>query len=386
MEQNTIGKRLQNWLGTSKKEKFELLNPEEFKSLIRRERCKADRFNQYFSLATVEFDSLVHGVEVKQELLKSFLTHCREYDEFGWIDIRTIGIMLYSSTHDEAQIFINRIQLIKDLHLPHSIFTFPDNWIERNTHIEAQSFPHPTDEEKTPQQNTSEAETEQSASFAVNEEVLRLEATPLPLWKRSLDIASAATLLLVLTPLMALIAATIKLVSKGPIFYSQKRIGYNGREFDFYKFRTMKINNDCGQHKALTSNMVHKEVPMTKLYNDPRIILFGKLIRNTSLDELPQLFNVLKGDMSLVGPRPCLPYEAKLFKRWQKQRFYSIPGLTGLWQVSGKNRLTFNQMVRLDISYYQHLSIFQDLKIFIKTPLAIFDEFRQASRQKEAMA
>jgi lipopolysaccharide/colanic/teichoic acid biosynthesis glycosyltransferase len=168
---------------------------------------------------------------------------------------------------------------------------------------------------------------------------------------------------------MILVAFYINLVSPGPVIFKQQRVGYKGKTFTFYKFRTMKINNSTSSHQTYIKSLINSEKPMEKLDHgrDPRIIPGGKLFRKTSLDELPQLFNVLKGNMSLIGPRPCIVYEAKEFDHWHKQRFDVLPGLTGLWQVSGKNRLTFKQMIRLDILYGKNLSFLADLKIFILT-------------------
>jgi lipopolysaccharide/colanic/teichoic acid biosynthesis glycosyltransferase len=158
-------------------------------------------------------------------------------------------------------------------------------------------------------------------------------------------------------------------VSPGPVFFIQDRVGHGGKIFTFLKFRTMKANSDSISHQQHLNELIKTNKPMTKLdkQNDPRIIPFGKFIRKASIDELPQLINVLKGDMSLVGPRPCLPYEAKEYLKWHKYRFDIKPGLTGRWQVSGKNRLTFKEMIRLDIMYANKISLWIDLWILAWT-------------------
>ncbi|MGI0049713.1 MAG: sugar transferase, partial [Nitrososphaera sp.] len=206
--------------------------------------------------------------------------------------------------------------------------------------------------------------------------VKRLEAlfvSPLPGWKRAMDIVGALSGLFLLSPLLLLIALLIKIVSPGPIIFTQIRVGYLGKPLRLWKFRTMKLNVDTSAHQQLLSNVINSDQPVTKLdmNNDPRIIPLGTILRVLGLDELPQLFNVLRGDMSLVGPRPCLPYEPQHYLLWQTRRFDAIPGLTGLWQISGKNRTTYKEMVRLDITYARQTSFRLDAKILLKTLPAI---------------
>jgi len=159
----------------------------------------------------------------------------------------------------------------------------------------------------------------------------------------------------------------IKIVDPGPIFFIQKRVGLGKRNFNFIKFRTMKINGgEFHNHHAV--NFINDNRKMTKLDDlDPRILPGGKTFRKTSLDEIPQFINILKGEMSLIGPRPCIPYEANEYLRWHSERFSVVPGLTGLWQVSGKNNLTFKEMICLDIIYENNISMFLDLKILLLT-------------------
>jgi lipopolysaccharide/colanic/teichoic acid biosynthesis glycosyltransferase len=174
-----------------------------------------------------------------------------------------------------------------------------------------------------------------------------------------------------------LVAIFIKIVSPGPIFFKQERIGYEGKPFTFIKFRTMKHNAATGKHQQHLKNLILSDCDdndcgaMVKLENDPQIIPFGKILRKTCIDEIPQLINVLRGEMSLVGPRPSIPYEVEHYLRWHDGRFDAVPGMTGLWQVSGKNRLTFKEMVRLDIRYTRQMSFWMDMKIICKTPFAI---------------
>ncbi|MCL6584926.1 MAG: sugar transferase [Anoxybacillus sp.] len=184
--------------------------------------------------------------------------------------------------------------------------------------------------------------------------------------KRTIDIIGAFTGLILLIPLFVAVSILIKLEDpKGPVFFKQKRVGKNGQEFYMYKFRSMVTNAEALLEKLLDKNEV--QGPMFKMKNDPRITKIGKFIRKTSIDELPQLLNVLKGEMSLVGPRPPLPREVKEYSEYDKQRLLVVPGCTGLWQVSGRSKLGFREMVELDLTYILNRSIWLDLKILFKT-------------------
>jgi lipopolysaccharide/colanic/teichoic acid biosynthesis glycosyltransferase len=204
-----------------------------------------------------------------------------------------------------------------------------------------------------------------------------------------MDVLFAGTILLLLSPLLVIIGLLIYTVSPGPIFFKQTRIGQGGRPFTFWKFRTMKIQAETQSHQEHVSDLMKQDIPMAKLdvANDPRIIPLGKFMRASCIDELPQLFNVLFGDMSIVGPRPCLPYEAIHYLPWQSERFLVLPGMTGSWQVNGKNKMTFKEMIRLDISYARRMSIWSDIKILFKTIPAILELVRddRAKNQTPSM-
>ena len=194
--------------------------------------------------------------------------------------------------------------------------------------------------------------------------------------KRTFDLLVAALAITLLLPLWLLIALLIKLDSKGPVFYTQERVGMDGRLFLLYKFRTMKAGADPELHREYQrafiagraeANLGNETKPTYKLLADPRITRIGKALRRISLDEVPQLLNVLTGDMSLVGPRPPIPYEVEAYELWHRKRLDMKPGLTGLWQVSGRNRLPFEEMVRLDLFYIENWSLLLDLKIILRT-------------------
>lgn len=194
--------------------------------------------------------------------------------------------------------------------------------------------------------------------------------------KRASDLAIAALALLLLAPLWLLIALLIKLDSRGPVFYKQERVGMDGRVFLFYKFRTMHTGADDARHREFQrkyikgepeSNLGDEQKPAYKLRGDERVTRLGNILRKTSLDELPQLFNVVRGDMSVVGPRPPIPYEVESYELWHRKRLDMKPGITGLWQVSGRNRLPFDEMVRMDLYYIENWSLLLDLKIILQT-------------------
>jgi lipopolysaccharide/colanic/teichoic acid biosynthesis glycosyltransferase len=209
----------------------------------------------------------------------------------------------------------------------------------------------------------------------------------MPLWKRALDIFGSLIGLILFSPIFFLICLAIKITSPGPAFFKQERIGYGGRRFQFLKFRTMKVNADSSAHQRYLAELIKSSkdtgVPMTKLDDhNPQIIPFCKILRNTCLDELPQLINVFRGEMSLVGPRPPIPYEVDEYSGWHNWRFDVVPGMTGLWQVSGKNSLSFKEMVRLDIKYSRALSFLTDTKILMITPIAILAELMKNNQNK----
>jgi len=204
----------------------------------------------------------------------------------------------------------------------------------------------------------------------------------LPYWKRSMDIFGALIGLAVLSPLFLVIACLTKTTSPGPVFFKQQRVGFGLKQFTLWKFRTMAMSVDTSQHRKHLVQLINglrdlnetEYQPMVKLDNKLQVTIVGRFLRKTYLDELPQLINVLKGEMSLVGPRPAIPYEVKEYLRWHAGRFDVLPGMSGLWQVSGKNRLTFKEMVRLDIRYIRRLSFWLDLTILIRTPSTIAKE------------
>ncbi len=204
----------------------------------------------------------------------------------------------------------------------------------------------------------------------------RSQRNALPTWKRILDWSLIMAMAPALIVLGIAIAIIIKCGSRGPVIFRQRRIGYKGQEFTCYKFRTMSVDMAPDIHQNHFQQLINSDSPMTKadIQINSHIIPFGSILRNTGLDELPQLINVLRGEMSIVGPRPCIPYEYEHYEQWQYQRFDAVPGLTGLWQVSGKNRTTFDQMVQLDIEYSKRLGVLLDLTIIFNTLPVIINQ------------
>ena len=200
--------------------------------------------------------------------------------------------------------------------------------------------------------------------------------------KRSMDIMGSLLALMIDLPLFVVIAIAIKLTSRGPVFFGQERVGQYGRKFRFLKFRSMYVNNDDAVHREYIRKFMADEdgcgqesgaKPLYKLVDDPRITRIGRFLRKSSLDEIPQFINVLKGDMSLVGPRPPLPYEVEQYRVWHRARILAAkPGITGLWQVKGRSRVKFDDMVRMDLQYAKSWSLWLDIKILLQTPAAVF--------------
>jgi lipopolysaccharide/colanic/teichoic acid biosynthesis glycosyltransferase len=197
--------------------------------------------------------------------------------------------------------------------------------------------------------------------------------------KRCLDVVGSLAAVLLLAPVMALIAAAIKLTSPGPVFFRQVRLGQAGRGFTFLKFRSMHAKSDHAVHEEYIKSFIADKVDNSgdskvfKMQSDSRVTRVGRFIRRTSLDEIPQFFNVLAGHMSLVGPRPPLPYEFANYKVWHRRRLLAVkPGITGIWQVEGRSRVKFDDMVRMDIAYARNWSLWNDIRILLKTPAAVF--------------
>jgi lipopolysaccharide/colanic/teichoic acid biosynthesis glycosyltransferase len=299
----------------------------------------------------------------------------------GQLNAEQIGILLPGSAADQAESFANDIQK----RLP--------AWVNGSCRAEVFVYrpgnPQADKNGRNPSDESDESDkSDQSDPSDPTDPSNPVSAGPvdpfaaagddpyrgLPPWKRALDLVGATAALVALSPLLGVLALGIKLVSPhGPVLFRQERIGYRGRRFTLLKFRSMHPNCDTDGHRDYLKTLIRSGQQMQKLDNgrDHRLIPLGKILRATALDELPQLFNVLRGDMSLVGPRPAIPYEYDEYEPWQKLRCNAAPGMTGLWQVSGKNNTTFTEMVKLDIRYSRTKSPGLDLKILFLTPRVI---------------
>jgi len=354
---------------------------ERFREILDRERARTDRTGARFCLVVFKLAGRKRDTyHTLYHITKLVMSRVRASDEVGWFDKTAIGAILVGAGNDGAERFVSAIlgSLPKDLATPT---------------VEVYVYPVPGAE--GPEKNMADALGTESPEAAARRvpigepakavaEAADVKPLPpvfvrqLPLWKDILDVVLAVVALALLSPLFLVIAAYIKIVSPGPVFFRQERVGFRGRKFMMLKFRTMKVDNNPSAHEEYLKQLIKSDQAMVKLdeKKDPRIIPLGGLLRQTGLDELPQLINVVKGDMSLVGPRPCLPYEAREYDRWHAKRFDSIPGLTGLWQVSGKNRTTFKEMVQYDIKYARRMTPWMELQILFRTFPAIFQQIK----------
>ena len=210
-----------------------------------------------------------------------------------------------------------------------------------------------------------------------------VERSEIPRWKRILDVTLVSLTLPCWLPLMILIMGAIRFTSRGPVFYRQERIGYRRRRFMMFKFRTMRVGAETKTHEEYYAYLMRADCPMAKLdaHGDSRLIACGRVLRATGLDELPQIFNVLRGEMSLVGPRPCLPSEFQRYEKWQRKRVNGLPGLTGYWQVNGKNGTTFSEMIAMDLFYLRNMSPWRDLVIIFKTVPALIGQALESRKR-----
>jgi len=336
----------------------------DFIEVLNRERLRTLRNGVPFSLLI--FGKRNQNVETRvfQELVKVLFQRVRATDETGWYSDIQIGVLLPDTRSEGARILaddiLQRNIIFKDLKC--EVQSYPDN---------TESPSEQRDGKVPPEEPQKHAQKDDDTNQIIIEpcDFDELLVPPLPAWKRSLDIVGAGLGLIASFPLFLIIAGLIKIVSRGPVLYKQVRMGCGKKPFVCLKFRTMKVESDTQVHQNYLSDLIKDEnKTMVKLdETDQRIIPFGKILRKTGLDELPQLINILRGDMSLVGPRPCTSYEASEYRLWQNRRFDAKPGLTGLWQVSGKNKTTFVEMMRLDIGYSISKSLLKDLWILIKT-------------------
>ena len=367
--------RIEDFLSSPATQRMrDVLNEEMFKRKIAIERKRTERCKDPFLLMLIEVD--VHngtrkGARNLDTVIYALLPTTRETDIIGWYrDHNVVGVMFTGLDPRDRSTVLSTILKKVSAALQHeltieqfselsiSFHFFPDDW-------DSDSSGRPGNLALYPDLQSSEKK--KRLTFGV---------------KRTIDIAGSALLILLFAPLFAAIAAVIKASSRGPVLFRQQRVGQYGRRFTFLKFRSMHLNNDHNEHKEYVTKLIAGNAErislngtgegVYKLANDRRITPIGRLLRRTSLDELPQFFNVLLGDMSLVGPRPPIPYELAAYETWHRRRLLQVkPGITGLWQVQGRNRVPFDDMVRLDLLYATSWTPFLDFKILMRTPAAV---------------
>jgi lipopolysaccharide/colanic/teichoic acid biosynthesis glycosyltransferase len=352
----------------------EVLVENVFHSMLTLERRRAERSRKPFVLMLLDAN-LENGAaeEILRQSIGVVVSCKRETDLVGWYKRDAILGIIFSEVNMEGDLpitetlrakmetaFVKHLGRERATKIAISLHVFPESWDKDGSGWAADSKLYPDLKRKVSRKR-------------------------LPLIiKRVIDLAGSAGLLLVLSPILAVIVALIKLTSKGPVIYKQERLGQFGERFKCLKFRTMYTNNDPKIHQEYVQQFIAgkdgldnskgSDKPLYKLVKDPRVTFIGGFLRKTSLDELPQFWNVLRGEMSLVGPRPPVPYEFEVYDIWHRRRVLEVkPGVTGLWQVSGRNRTRFDEMVRLDLRYCQSWSIWLDVKILFATPWAVFN-------------
>jgi lipopolysaccharide/colanic/teichoic acid biosynthesis glycosyltransferase len=338
------------------------------------ERKRTERTQEPFLLMLLE-GSHHHSSEKNGKPLESvascLVSSIRETDVIGWYNERTaVGVMytglVVTSRNSILSTILTRVSatlqneltLVQFNEVSISFHFFPDTWDQNSSGRPSNPALYP---------DLLSAGKERRSSLGV---------------KRMMDIAGSTLMLMLSAPLFILIALAVKASSKGPVLFKQQRVGQYGRHFTFLKFRTMQIDNDHGVHKEFITEFIANRAGdhqlngrgdgVYKLTKDKRVTRIGKLLRRSSLDELPQFLNVLNGDMSLVGPRPPIPYELAVYQTWHRRRVLEVkPGITGLWQVTGRSRVKFDEMVRLDLRYASTWTPWLDFKILMRTPLAV---------------
>jgi len=350
-------------------------------AIIECERARTDRTDDDFSIVIFFEENLPGDAnKIRILLLENLVRRVRLCDSVGWLN-RRIAIVLPETSKAAAETLAGQVvealcgSRVKEAY---RVCTYPFDWFPYDKgcyrHTQQHGNVLERDENIRMQSPVDKLRGGQAGRLRESESFKR-DYIPhrLPRWKRSVDLIGAVLGLTFLFPLMVTVAAMIKVVSTGPVFFRQERIGFRGSRFVCWKFRTMHVDADPEAHARYVSKLMKTGAPMTKMdsQDDPRIIPLGKWIRQTGIDELPQLVNVLRGEMSLVGPRPCLSNEAGEYSLWHKRRFDTLPGLTGLWQVEGKNQTTFEEMLRMDITYTRRMSFLLDVQIVAKTLPAI---------------
>jgi len=342
-----------------------IIGEEMFRGVLIRERKRADRSHESFSVLVLEMPG--DGRPSWRHAIEALAAVKRDMDIVGWLKReRILALMLPSATEENG----SRPRALEE-HVRAELAKRLDPvtllGVSIGVHV------HPA----TPAVAAAHGESVEPLLQALKKDRLRPIAS---FGKRALDIVGSLALLVVLAPVLLVVAALVKLTSAGPVLFRQTRVGEHGKPFKMLKFRTMRVNADDRVHREYIASLIAAGQQGTaakdgvfKIMNDPRVTPVGRVLRKTSLDELPQFMNVLLGSMSLVGPRPPIPYEVEQYKPWHHRRVLDAkPGITGLWQVTGRSRTSFDDMVRLDLRYAKSCSLWTDIKILLATPRAVF--------------
>ncbi len=350
------------------------LNEEIFRRMIAIERKRTERSKAPFLLMLLEVVSNEGAKKERQTLgliASALLASSRDTDLVGWYkDNVIIGAMFTGLIVHDKRIVLDTFLTKVTNSLRDELTAEQFNQVSISFHL----FPDDWDHEKPGRPS--------NAALYPDLTSRDKGRRPMLVVKRIIDVVGSAALLTALAPLFMAIALAVKFSSKGPVFFRQQRVGRFGKTFTFLKFRSMYTNNDVSVHKEFVTRMIASGAGQTsqsgekkdvfKITNDKRVTRVGKLLRRTSLDELPQFLNVLMGDMSLVGPRPPIPYELAAYQTWHRRRLLGVkPGITGLWQVLSRSSVQFDEMVRLDLRYASTWTPWLDIKILLRTPLAV---------------
>ncbi len=337
-----------------------MLKEEIFTDAVRRERKRANRFEEAFVMVLVSLDSSTSKWRWDQ-VVRALSKALTPVDLLGWFEHGTVlGLLRPLAGCGRTESAAAAAAMPQELMRCLAAARAESCSIRWEVHVPQQDA-RPPDAHQVPGH--------QRAPRAIARDLV----------KRLLDVAGSASLLVALLPVFLAVAVLISFSSKGPVLFRQQRVGRNGEPFEMLKFRTMEVDADTSIHQQYVAQVIDSQRrpnleknEVCKLVNDPRVTPLGRLLRRSSLDELPQFWNVLRGDMSLVGPRPPLPYEVARYKPWHRRRVLEAkPGITGLWQVTGRSRTTFDDMVRLDLRYAQTYSLWTDVKILLATPRAV---------------
>ncbi len=351
---------------------------EYFEEVLCRERKRSERSGKPFALMMLELKAPfqpVDPVHVNKKIAEVLSKTTRETDTSGWSrQGSVIGVILTDLGEDNVEVALGNIENKVRKSLQDHLISLPAESVK----ISFLVFPERYDK--------LQSQSEAPFNLLLYPDLLQSDITNRTkgLLKRLMDIAGSLFGLVIFSPLFLTIPLAIKLTSKGPVFFKQERFGRYGKRFIFLKFRSMYLNNDDAIHREYVKKLIvemserhsdergQKEQVVYKIQDDPRVTPLGKFLRKTSLDELPQFINVLKGEMSLVGPRPPIPYELENYSIWHRRRLLgNRPGITGLWQVTGRSSTTFDAMVRLDLRYMKNWSLWLDIKLLLQTPMAV---------------